>query len=121
MLEDGRHGGPFVGAHPQNGLDEVDLGGGELLRKGHRLLHAGVQLLFGGALEGGLAADHLEEENAQGPDVHLLVLLKSEQHLGRHILQSAAPPPALPEQRRRAEVAQLRGLVPGQQDVLGLG
>lgn len=53
-------------------------------------LHLAEDFLGRVALEGSLARDHFEQEDAQRPDVDLVVVGFVLDHLGRHVLISAA-------------------------------
>mmetsp|Transcript_36225 Transcript_36225/g.111497 ORF Transcript_36225/g.111497 Transcript_36225/m.111497 type:complete len:369 (-) Transcript_36225:59-1165(-) len=94
-------------------LREVDLPGQDLLVDAHGVLVA----------EGRLAADHLVDEDAQGPPVHGLAVALVQQHLGRDVLRRAAErvrPRAWLDDLCKAEICELGVAVLAHQDVLWL-
>lgn len=122
VVKDLSHTGPLLGIDPQYLLDEVDfvlleaVGEDDVL-----LLHLVVDVDAAFAPEGRRALDELEQQDAQGPDVHFVVVGLLQDHLGGHVLASPAEGAAVLEDGREAEVAQLGVVVLGEQDVLGLG
>lgn len=101
-----------------DGWAVAESGGGG--RRRRRRTDALLCLLRLGRVEGRLADEQLEHEDAEAPDVDAVVVRLAE-HLGREVVEGAAEGRALVRRDRRpAEVGHLCVVVGVEQDVLGL-